>query len=196
MSFFLTELRRLSNDLNLSGVKWCLVGGLGTSVYAEPRTTKDIDIAVVVRSDDDFEVLKSFLASRGYHSASALMHTEPTYKMGWRLLMPTSKGEDIAVDLLHRACGVEEQIVDQAVTLEILPKVFLPVASIGHLIAMKIVSHNDITRMQDQIDLRALIAVAHPGDIASAKSALVEISRGEGFAGRDFVRELASLLPR
>ena len=110
--------------------------------------------------------------------------------------MPTSKGEDIAVDLLHRACGVEEQIVDQAVTLEILPKVFLPVASIGHLIAMKIVSHNDITRMQDQIDLRALIAVAHPGDIASAKSALVEISRGEGFAGRDFVRELASLLPR
>ena len=196
MSFFLTELRRLANDLNLSGVKWCLVGGLGTSVYAEPRTTKDIDIAVVVRSDEDFEALKGFLTSRGYHSASALMHTEPTYKMGWRLLMPTNKGDDIAVDLLHHACGVEMQIVQQAVTLEILPKVFLPVASIGHLIAMKIVSHNDIARMQDQIDLKALITVAQPEDITLAKSALVEIRRGESFASRDLIRELEALLPR
>ena len=90
MSFFLSDIKRIAADLNASGVAWCLVGGLGASVYAEPRTTKDIDVVVAIRSEQEIADLKAFLLPRGYSAPFILMHTEPTRPMGWRLLTTSS----------------------------------------------------------------------------------------------------------
>jgi hypothetical protein len=41
------------------------------------------------------------------------------------------------IDLLFANSGIEDEIVRRADRLEVLPDVFMPVASIGHLIALK-----------------------------------------------------------
>ena len=61
MSFLFSELRRVTNDLHQSGVPWCLVGGLATSVYVEPRTTKDLDVVVSVPNNEQGDTLKDLL---------------------------------------------------------------------------------------------------------------------------------------
>lgn len=194
MSFFLSELRRLTQDLNESGVAWCLVGGLGSSVYAEPRTTKDIDVAIFVSDEDRFTQLRSFLLNRGYIDPQILMHTMPTRRMGWRVCLSTSQGTTLPIDLLSSACGIEEQVVKEAVSVELLPGLSLPVASLGHLLAMKILSQNDTDRIQDRADLLALLRNASEHDIALAKRALRQIE-AVGFAdGRNLVEELARIV--
>ncbi len=42
---------RLQGDLKAIGASWALVGGLAVSARAEPRTTRDIDVAVAVGDD-------------------------------------------------------------------------------------------------------------------------------------------------
>jgi hypothetical protein len=49
------RLIRLDTDLRELGARWALVGGLAVSARAEPRTTRDIDVAIVVGSDSEAE---------------------------------------------------------------------------------------------------------------------------------------------
>ena len=44
-------LRQVARDLERAGCRWALLGGLAVSVRAEPRFTRDIDLAVAVESD-------------------------------------------------------------------------------------------------------------------------------------------------
>jgi hypothetical protein len=44
-------LRRAAEDLDRSGRPWALVGGFAVSARAEPRFTRDVDIAVMVDGD-------------------------------------------------------------------------------------------------------------------------------------------------
>ena len=193
MSFLFSELRRVTSDFHESGVAWCLVGGLGASVYAEPRTTKDIDVVVSVSGDEQADRLKDFLLSRGYTNPQVLMHTSPTRRMGWRVFIPPSREASIPLDILVTACGVEKDIVASATTIEILPGLSLPVASLGHLIAMKVLSQNPFERLQDRVDLRALLQSATGQDRSTAERALRAISKLELACGRDLVAELSDL---
>ena len=193
MSFLFSELRRIASDLHQSGVKWCLVGGLGTSVYIEPRTTKDIDVVVSVSGEEQSGRLKDFLLSRGYINPQLLMHSSPTRHTGWRVFIPSSREASIPLDILVAACGIEKTIVASAITIEILPGLSLPVASLGHLVAMKVLSQNSFERLQDRVDLLALLRSATEQDRITAAHALREISH-VGFAGgRDLVAELGAL---
>jgi len=194
MSFFLTEIRRIAEDLNASSISWCLVGGLAASVYAEPRTTKDIDVVVAIRSEQEIENLKTFLLPRGYATPFVLMHTEPTRRMGWRLITTSSRGTELPLDILSSSCGIEHQIVEKSVQLEVLPGVWLPVAALGHLIAMKVLSHHDISRLQDRVDLLALLNVAQSNDIELAREALTQIMQAGHGNGRNLLAELQAII--
>ena len=190
MSFLFSELRRVTNDLHQTGVAWCLVGGLGTSVYAEPRTTKDIDVVVSVPNEQQADNLKDLLLTKGYANPQLLMHTTPTRRMGWRVFIPPSREASIPLDILVTACGIEKNIVASATTIEILPGLSLPVASLGHLIAMKVLSQNSFDRLQDRVDLLALLRNATEQDRIVVERSLKEIV-DRGFAsGRNLVEEL------
>jgi hypothetical protein len=54
-------------------------------------------------------------------------------------------------------------------------------STVGHLVAMKLLSRDDDHRPQDIIDLHALIGVASDGDLEVAASAVQEIE-SRGFA--------------
>ncbi|MEV3938051.1 hypothetical protein AB0K52_18980 [Glycomyces sp. NPDC049804] len=83
------------------------------------------------------------------------------------------------VDLLFAGSGIEPEITRDSEKLEILPGLTVPVARIGHLIAVKLLARDDERRPQDLADLRALVADASPEDLAEAETAVVLIeSRG------------------
>ncbi len=78
--------------------------------------------------------------------------------------------------------------------MEILPDVFAPVATMGHLIAMKVLARDDRSRPQDWDDLRALIEEADELELRRARRSLELI--GERGYGREkpLLDELDALL--
>jgi len=56
--------------LTLSAPRWAVIGGLAVAFRAEPRFTKDVDVAVAVADDDEAEGIVNRLQVRGYALAS------------------------------------------------------------------------------------------------------------------------------
>ena len=69
-------------------------------------------------------------------------------------------GRAPVVDLLFASSGIEAEIVSGAEMIEILPEFLIRVARTGHLIALKLLSRDDVERPQDIADLRALLRSA------------------------------------
>jgi hypothetical protein len=59
-----------------------LVGGLACSVYCEPRTTKDTDVAISVDTEQDLDNLLARLEAAGSGRRQLLMHIAPTSRLG------------------------------------------------------------------------------------------------------------------
>lgn len=59
--------------------------------------------------------------------------------------------------------------------VEALADVRLPVARLGHLVAMKLLARDDQRRPQDGIDLRALVNAADDEELARARTACATI---------------------
>jgi hypothetical protein len=94
------------------------------------------------------------------------------------------------VDLLFAASGIEPEVTSSA-TKELVLGQLVPVARVGHLIAMKLVSTDDDRRPQDQVDLVALSKVADDAEWARAETA-VRLIAERGFArDRDLKAALA-----
>src|SRR5690349_15146597 len=183
-------------DLAACKRRWALVGGLAVSARAEPRNTRDVDIAVAVTDDADAESLVSELMKAGWVVEAAVEQIETGRLATIRLLPPRAKTSSTIVDLLFASSGIEPDIVARATELEAFPGVMMPVASIGDLIAMKVLAHDEKRRPHDAVDLQALAIAAAPTDLEVARSA-VEMIVARGFdRGRDLVALLEQALTR
>ncbi len=172
----LIDIRAL---LDLLEVDYALVGGLAVSARAEPRTTRDVDLAISVPGDEDAERIIHALQSRGYAVVTLVEQTN-TARLATARLRKV-KGAAVIVDLLFASSGIESEIVRQATTLELLPALSLRVACVGHLLAMKVLARDDRTRPQDYDDIRALLAVAKKKDRSLAEKSL-KLIQSRGFA--------------
>jgi predicted nucleotidyltransferase len=174
--------------LRQENVKGCIVGGLAVSARCEPRFTRDVDIAVVVDTDEHAEALIHALASHGLRMAG-LVEQEAV----GRLAMARLSTEDgLSVDLLIASSGIETEVVTNAEILEVVQGVLLPVARTGHLIALKLLSVAP-GRETDAGDLRNLAAVATEDEWNLASEAVAQIQE-RGFArGRQLDAELLTL---
>jgi len=164
-------LRRAAADLETIGARWAVIGGLRwrsvrncgslrTSTLPSPsRTTgrpRNRQPAAGPR-------LRARLARRAVLREQALDG-------------PAGQAAGGRVERVHRLLfansGIEDEAVRRADRLEVLPDVFMPVASTGHLIALKALAggHQNLT------DLGYLIAVASGADLdeATAAAALIE----------------------
>ena len=180
-------LAEVSSDLEELGVRWALIGGLAVAARVEPRFTRDLDLAVDVADDLEAEKLVHQLHKRGYQ-LSAVLEQAKTGRLATVRLLPSS--DDRLVDLLFASCGIESQVVRAAERLELGEGVVAPVASLPHLIAMKILARNDDTRPQDRLDLNALLRAANHADVELAQSALGAIGEAGYARGRDLKAEL------
>ena len=97
------------------------------------------------------------------------------------------------VDLLFASSGIEPEVVAEAEPLDLLPNLRMGIARTGHLIALKVLSRDDVTRPQDLVDLRALLRVATPGELARARRALTLIAARGYRRGRDLMAEMDTL---
>jgi len=183
-------LRRIASQLDSRQARWALIGGFAVSARTEPRFTRDVDVAVLVESDSAAEHLVRSLTADGY-GLSALVEQDAVGRLATvRLISPDADGVGVVVDLIFATAGIEAEIVADAEVLEILPAVSMPVATAGHLVALKLLARDDETRPQDAADLRALALVLGPEDRITARTA-VELIVERGFARG---RSLSALL--
>lgn len=185
-------LRRAARDLGDLGRQWALVGALAVSARAEPRFTRDVDLVVAVTSDDDAERVVRDLQRRSYR-LDAIVEQEATHRLATARLAPPEE-TGVVLDALFASSGIEPEIAREADALEILPGLRVPVATTGHLIALKILARDDRTRPQDRVDLVALAAVAGPADIEQARAALALIAQRGFHRGKNLVADLEEFL--
>ncbi len=188
MNLLEAALRRIASDLQRHHRRWALVGGFAVSARAEPRFTRDIDAAVMVENDADAEGLVRALVADGYELLAAIEQDETGRLATVRLSSPP--GGEVVVDLLFASSGIEPEIARSAEPTEIVPGLTLPIATTGHLIALKLLARDDQSRPQDLADLRALRAVASPEDLAAADRAARLISSRGFNRGRDLTAAL------
>jgi predicted nucleotidyltransferase len=110
-----------------------------------------------------------------------------------RLRPPNESEGGVLVDLLFASSGIEPEIIQAAETLDILPGFRVPVARIGHLMALKILARDDRQRPQDFDDLRALLLEAEPRDLEDAQAALQLIEERGYQRGKQLLEELAKI---
>lgn len=189
------ELRRFAEALDgPDSQAIAVIGGLAVSVRTEPRFTRDVDLAIATATDGESEALVLALQQRGYRVLAVLEH-ENGRMSTVRVLPPGGSEDGVVVDLLFASSGIEPEIVAEAEPIEVLPGVVLPVARVGDLIALKLLSVDE-RRPKDAQDLLALIAEASPDELARCVKANGLITERGYNRGRDLDAALTALLAR
>lgn len=183
-------LIRVETDLQACGAAWALIGGLAVSARAEPRTTRDVDVAIAVSSDAEAEAIVRLFLQRGYAVESQLEHEVTGRLATMRLRLPGEerRGGGVVVDLLFASSGIEDELVAAAEGLEVMAGAFVPVARTGHLLALKVLAYDPRhpeQRPQDLADIQQLLRVAAAEEIDRAWRGLDLITRRGFGRGRD-----------
>jgi predicted nucleotidyltransferase len=169
-----------------------LVGGLAVSIRARVRYTRDIDLAVSVRSDAEAEALAFAMQRSGLILRSVVEQEEKGVLAALRFRAPAAE-TDMEVNLLCASSGIEPEIVAASTPVEIAPGTSIPVASVPHLAATKVLAVRE-GREQDAADLRALLAGASDAELRQAREALRLIQERGFDRGKDLEKELRKYL--
>lgn len=191
-----TTLATVAETLDGLGRRWALVGGLAVSARAEPRFTRDIDIAVAVSDDADAERLVFSLQQRGFLVAATIEQQRAERLATIRLNAPHAVAgrRGVVVDLLFASSGIEDVVVGAAEPIDVLPGLTVPVARVGHLIAMKVLARDDKHRPQDAADVQALLREGDEDELVLTRQALELISQRGFNRGRDLLAAWRQLL--
>jgi hypothetical protein len=183
-------LTRAAADLDAIGARWALIGGLAVAFRAEPRFTKDVDLAVAVTDDQEAEDLVNRMQVRGYALTTVIEQDYVNRLATARLVRPATGSSSAFIDLLFANSGIEQEIVSSADRLEVLPGIVLPVATVGHLIALKVLAG----RHQDLTDLGYLIPAASEADLNEARAAVGKIEARGYNRGQNLTEDLAVII--
>jgi predicted nucleotidyltransferase len=185
-------LQHIGRLLTDAGCRWALVGGLGVSVRAEPRFTRDIDLTVAVNTDDEAEALVRRILAEGFTVNTTLEHDVLRRLATVRLLPAGESADGIVVDLLFASSGIEPEICNAAESIEVASGVRVPVARAGHLLAQKILSRGP-ERPQDDVDIRALMTDMTPLEKDRCRVALLAVVARGAHRGKDLLAEFDEL---
>ena len=186
-------LHRIDADLTHAHVSFALIGGLAVSARTEPRFTRDADLAVAVANDAEAEALVRTLRTLDYRIES-VVEQEAVGRLATVRIVRSPAPRATVVDLLFASSGIETEVVTEAEILDLLPRLSMRVATTGHLIALKVLSRDDVTRPQDLIDLRALLRIASEAELDRARHALTLIAARGYHRGRGLIADLDELL--
>lgn len=184
-------LHQIVADLVALGQTYALVGGLAISALADPRLTRDVYLAVSVSSDEEAEQLVRSLQAD--YEVLALVEQETTGRLATVRLARRTDGRPVVVDLLFASSGIESEIAASAEELEVFPSMVLRVATVGHLLAMKLLARDDRHRPTDADDLASLSNVASEEDWEVAAEAVALIVERDAHRDRDLEQLLSDL---
>jgi hypothetical protein len=183
-------LRRIVVDLQQLARRFAVIGGLAVSSRTEPRFTRDADLAVVVTDDRDAERVIRDLSVRHWRVVAVVEQDAAARLATVRLAGDNGDDDGVVIDLLFASSEIEAEIVGAAEWVDVVAGLRIPVARIGHLIALKVLARDDRTRPQDRVDLAALLGVADAGALDEARAALDLITRRGFHRGRDLIPAL------
>lgn len=169
MSFLDSAIADSAKLLGGLDVPFALVGGLAVGAWTEPRFTQDVDFAVSVDDDSEAEFLIRRCHALGY-ALVGMVEPDSVERLATARLV--GRANDVVIDLLFASSGIEPEIANQALPVEIAPGLVVPVAQRGHLIAMKVHSHDSERRPHDVMDLRNLIRDADSSQMELARRSL------------------------
>jgi hypothetical protein len=138
------DLVRICRALNEAGAQYILIGGFAVIAHGGTRTTKDIDL-LVDPSPDNITRVKQALRVLEDHAVDDVAETDVARYTVVRV------ADEIVVDLMALACGVDFANAAQDVTTVTIDGVAIPVASAATLIRTK-----NTLRPSDAVDRRYL----------------------------------------
>ena len=127
---------------------------------------------VALTSDAEAEALIHRLRARDY-GIDAVVEQQAVERLATVRLTRAQVPQAPVVDLLFASSSIEPEIVAASEVIELLPDFRIGVARTGHLIALKMLSRDDVSRPQDLMDLRALLRVAPRAELERARQALM-----------------------
>jgi hypothetical protein len=190
MSRLIRAIESTAAQFQKQHISFALVGGLAVSARTEPRFTRDADFAVATQNDREAEAMVRSFLSLQYQVVSTVEQDARNRLATVRLSPPAEDAHGVVVDLLFASSGIENEIVTGADRMEVFNNVVLPVCTTGHLLALKVLSHDDDRRPQDIMDIHKLIQVANESDLSCARSAVTLIEE----RGFNRERDLSALL--
>lgn len=185
-------LHKLDADLG-TGRSWALIGGLAVAARATPaHLTSRVEAAVADSSDEAAAAIGKRFAELGYRSVPVTARPHAAGAEILHLISPAPQRRTVFVDLLLAVSGIEPDVVAAADRITVLGRQ-IPVAKLGHLLALKLLAN----RPQDQMDGLRLILAAIEAEMLRAREALDLIAE-RGFArdGRDLQAELTRWIER
>lgn len=168
MTSFEQALTSIARDLDSIGIPWALVGALAVAARAEARATFDVDVALAVSDRDEAAKVVAELTARGYRWQSDFGNAMTSFEVPGPL-------SGLRLDLLFALAGVEAEVARRAERLEILPRLVLPVARLGDLIALKLLGAGEPGREHDWRDLRSLGKRAVHQDLELARQVVGDL---------------------
>ena len=184
-------LRDLTQHLTRLDQPFAVVGGIAVSARAEPRLTRDVDVAVAVASDVQAEGVLFALRQVGYRVVATVEQDAVQRLATARLQHPTG----VVCDLIFATCGVEAEIVQDAEPLDVFDDLDIVTASVVGLLAMKVLSATE-QRPRDLEDIRALLQDGSSLDERRLRDLLSLIEQRGFHRGQDLAAKWAGLKAR
>ncbi len=152
-------LKQLADLLTRLGIHFCVAGGWAVGMWATPRATEDIDLLAVL--DPGARELVSAALARDMRLVQSHDDTFSTGNLSlWRNIVFLEGGEEpVVLDFLLADSPVLQKMVERCVRVN-FRGTLLPVISLEDLILLKALS----SRLQDRLDLEALVDSGHPLD--------------------------------
>ena len=147
----LKDLVELCRALNDRKVKYLVIGGMAVIHHGLVRATEDIDLLVETSLQNETLVIEA-LSKLPDSAASELKPGEISQYEVIRV------ADEIVVDLMKRACGIEYAEASKHIVKVTLQGVTIPFADIDLLIRLK-----QSVRPKDKIDLEYLTALKKNG---------------------------------
>lgn len=141
------DLVRICRALNESEAHYLLIGGFAVIAHGAGRTTKDIDLLIDAKVENVARV-KSALAILADNAAAEIEVTDFDHYSVVRV------ADEVIVDLLARACGVDYEDAAKDKELVEIDGVEIPIASKRTLVRTK-----DTVRPTDAADKQFLLAL-------------------------------------
>lgn len=187
-------LEQLAADLVEQSIDFALVGGMAVSVRAVPRFTRDVDVVVRVSGDHQAEQVIHALLQRGYQ-CETIIEQKQAGRLATCRLKPRRSADGTLTDVIFATCGIESEITNAATEAALESGVVVPVAQIGDLLAMKILSTAE-GRFQDEQDIVELLRVSEAEDVEQARSRLQLITDRGFHRGRSLLDDLETRITR
>jgi len=187
-------LRHIAADLDAAERVWCLIDGLAVSARAQPRAARDVHVVVSVVDDADAESVIEWLQGAGYRVVHVTEQTASCRLATVRLLPPDDHEHGASVDVVFASSGIEAEVAEAADRVSVLPMLTVPIARVGHLLALKLLAHDTRRRRHDEDDLDALRREASDAELELARQALRLIESRGGHPGKPLLADFEHLL--